>query len=146
GPVIIRPAQFHEIGFGRRRSDVFIDPRIQAIDQSVEYATEIKTLKDQIGSRYLARIEVTDATDLVHPVLYSQPLLTQKTGVLTFVLQVVLGFSRVEHVRDVDLLRKPLALLVRREQHVLIVDHELRQPEPATGIVQQETIENRFAV
>src|SRR5262249_57261665 len=61
--VAVRPGQFHEIGLGRRRSDILLDPRVQTIDQRVVKAAQIEALKNQIGPRYLPRIEVTNAKD-----------------------------------------------------------------------------------
>src|SRR5262245_3312110 len=45
-------------------------------------------------------------------------------------------------MRDIDLLDKSLAVLVRHEQCIVVVDNEFRQPEPAPGIVQKKSVKN----
>jgi hypothetical protein len=49
-------------------------------------------------------------------------------------------------VRDIDLLHESLALLVRCEQDILVIDDQFRQREPGTGIVDQKTVEDRLSV
>src|SRR5262245_27792483 len=71
-----------------------------------------------------------------------QSFLAQEPRIFTLILQKVFTLSGVENMRDIDLLDKSQALLIRHEQRILVVDHEFRQPEPATGIVQKKPVKN----
>src|SRR5262249_23453123 len=71
-----------------------------------------------------------------------QSLLTQEPGVLTLVLQEVFTLPGVKDMRNIDLLDKSLAVLIRHEQGIVVVDNKFRQPEPATGIVQKKPVKN----
>src|SRR5262245_51619417 len=75
-----------------------------------------------------------------------QSLLTQEPCVLTLVLQEVFTLAGVQNMRDIDLLDKSLAVLLRHEQGIVVVDHEFRQPEPASSIVQKKSVENGLPI
>src|SRR5262245_14205876 len=75
-----------------------------------------------------------------------QSLLTEEPRVLTLVLQEVFTLPGVKDMRNIDLLDKSLAVLVRHEQRIVVVGHEFRQPEPGTDIVQKKSVKNRLPI
>src|SRR5215510_8099705 len=78
--------------------------------------------------------------------LCCQSLLAQEPRIFALVLQVVFTLSGVKDMGNIHLLDKSLAVLLRHEQGIVVVDHEFRQPEPATGIVQKKSVKNRLPI
>src|SRR5581483_11805638 len=89
---------------------------------------------------------MADAKNFVHAVLAAESFVTQHGRVQALIRDVIAGLAELKHMAHVDLLRERLSVFVGREQRILAVNDELRQPHATARVVQEKAVEETLAV
>ena len=134
-----------------------VDPCVEHVDElfhQLRHVQDLDVAAPSLGKRLAAR--VADAADLVHPLLArGDPLFAQDSRVVALVLQVAVGHvvrplrrpDVVVHlVADVDLRHEGGLVRSARQQHVLAVLHQHRQPPARRTVVGDDAVEHRLPV
>ena len=135
----------------RRRIGALVDPHVKDVDEAIHQARQVEPLNLAAAAGEALVARVTDPADFVHPLFRRrEPLLAQDARVRALVRQIarrhvaghlVIPDVVVHLVRDVDLRHECRAIGGAREQHVLAVLHQHRQPRSCGRIVGEDAVE-----